>query len=152
MSEVAEHPVGPPPEPIRPMPPVTELGAMAMVCVAAGVIFSASYLPRKAPIAVPVVLAIAAALLLVACLLLLRRVEGFAWWRFRQVAGWALLAYAVIGGMIEYAFVFDGTRGDMLAVLSALLALFVLTVPLLIGFTVARFETAGDRPGPEPTR
>ena len=39
------------------------------------------------------------------------RLRDFAWERFLQVAGWALLAYAVIAGMIEYAFVYDKTRG-----------------------------------------
>jgi hypothetical protein len=141
----AEAHAGAPPEPIPAVPPVTELGAAAMVCIATGVIFSSSYLPRKAPLAVPIVLCAVAALLVVASLLLLSRVETFAWWRFRQVAGWALLAYAVIGGMIEYAFVYDHTRGSALVVLTALLVLFVLTVPLLIGFTVARFQSGPRR-------
>jgi hypothetical protein len=47
--------------------------------------------------------------------------------------------------MIEYAFVFDHTRGFQLVVLTLMLALFVLNVPILIGFTVARYARADDR-------
>jgi hypothetical protein len=82
---------------------------------------------------------VAAALQLVNAFLL-ARLREFAWARFRQVAGWSLLAYAVIGGMIEYAFVYDHTRGTQLVILTLLLALFMLNVPVLIAFTVARYQ------------
>ena len=111
-----------------------------MVAVAAGVIFMASYLPRHAPTWVTLVfLAIAAALQLTNAFLL-SRIEDFAWPRFFQVAKWALLAYLVIAAMIEYAFVYDGMRGTRLAVMTAMLLLFMLNVPVLIAFTVARYE------------
>ena len=57
-------------------------------------------------------------LLLVINLVLLARVEGFAWSRFFAVGKWALLAYAVIVGLIEYAFVRDHLRGGTLVVLT----------------------------------
>ncbi|HET7138284.1 MAG TPA: hypothetical protein VFI04_07995, partial [Gaiellaceae bacterium] len=60
----------------------------------------------------------------------------------KQVAGWSLLAYAVIAGMIEFAFIYDHTRGTQLVVLTLLLALFMLNVPVLIAFTVARYQRA----------
>ena len=78
--------------------------------------------------------------MLVAAVLLLAREREFAWRRFFQVAGWALLAYIVIAGMIEYAIVYDQTRGPVLAVMTLLLVTFTLTVPVLLGFTVARFQ------------
>ncbi len=108
--------------------------------VAAGVIYLAAYLPRHAPLGPAAGLLVAAAAVLVANLVLLSRQPGFAWWRFRQVAGWTLLAYVVIGGMIEYAFIYDRTSGAVLAVMSLLLLTFVLDVPILVAFTVARFE------------
>ena len=46
----------------------------------------------------------------------------------------------VIAGMIEYAFIYDHTRGTQLVIMTAMLVLFMLNVPLLIGFTVARFQ------------
>jgi hypothetical protein len=43
--------------------------------------------------------------------------------------------------MIEFAFVYDHTRGPQLAVMTAMLALFMLNVPVLIAFTVARYQS-----------
>jgi hypothetical protein len=58
------------------------------------------------------------------------------------VAKWAQLAYAIIAGMIEYAFLRNNLSGGPLVVLTLSLVIFAVHVPLLIGFTVARF--AGD--------
>lgn len=121
-------------------PRVTELGMLSIALVAAGVIYLAAYLPRHAPLGPAVALLAAAAAVLAANLVLLARRPGFAWARFRQVAGWMLVAYVVIAGMIEYAFVYDHTRGAVLVVMTLLLAIFTLNVPLIAGFTVARFE------------
>ena len=124
----------------RKVPPVTEVGAVSLAAVVVGVIYNAAYLPKHASTGVAVAIACVAAALLLVNLALVSRIENFAWQRFRQVAGWALLAYVIIGGMIEYAFVYDHTRGTQLAVLTAMLVLFVLNVPVLIAFTVARYE------------
>ena len=127
----------------RKLPPVTEIGAASMIAIAAGVIYLASYLPKHAPLWLAVVfLAIAAGLQLTNAFLL-TRIENFAWRRFAQVGKWGLLAYLVIAGMIEYAFVYDHTRGAQLVVMTLMLALFMLNVPVLIAFTVARYERAG---------
>jgi type III secretory pathway component EscS len=124
----------------RKLPPVTEVGAASMIAIAVGLIYNAAYLPKHAQTGVAIaILAVAAALQLVNYFLLARLTE-FAWARFKQVAGWALLAYAVIAGMIEYAFVYDHTRGTQLVLLTLMLALFMLNVPVLIAFTVARYE------------
>jgi hypothetical protein len=124
----------------RKLPPVTEIGAAAMVAVALGVIFNAAYLPKHAPTAVAVAIIVVAAALQLTNAYLLSRIRDFAWARFKQVAGWSLLAYAVIAGMIEFAFVYDHTRGTQLVILTLLLALFMLNVPVLIAFTVARYQ------------
>ena len=124
----------------RKLPPVTEIGAASMVAVAVGVIYNAAYLPKHAQTGVAIgILVVAAALQLVNAYLLVR-IRDFAWARFKQVAGWSLLAYAVIAGMIEFAFVYDHTRGTQLVILTLLLALFMLNVPVLIAFTVARYQ------------
>jgi hypothetical protein len=124
----------------RKLPPVTEIGAVSMIAFAAGVIYMASYLPKHAPMGVALIFLAVAATLQVTNVVLLARIENFAWPRFRQVATWALLAYLVIAGMIEYAFVYDHTRGAQLLVMTLMLALFMLNVPVLIAFTVARYE------------
>ena len=82
----------------------------------------------------------AAAALLVLNAVLLSRIEGFAWGRFRQVAGWVLAAYVVIAGMLEYVFVYDHTSGTQLLILTLMLAVFAVNVPMLLGFSVARFD------------
>ena len=124
----------------RKLPPVTEIGAAAMVAVAAGVIFNAAYLPKHAPTSVAIAILIVAAALEATNLFLVSRIRDFAWDRFKQVAGWFLVAYAVIAGMIEYAFIYDDTRGMQLVILTLMLLLFMLNVPVLAAFTVARYE------------
>jgi hypothetical protein len=124
----------------RKLPPVTEIGAASMVAVAVGVIYNAAYLPKHAQTGVAIAILVTAAVLQLANAYLLTRIRDFAWARFRQVAGWSLLAYAVIAGMIEFAFVYDHTRGTQLVILTLLLALFMLNVPVLIAFTVARYQ------------
>jgi hypothetical protein len=123
-------------------PRVTELGMLSIGLVAAGVIDLAAYLPRRAPLLAPSLLLAAAAAVLAANLVQVARRPGFAWRRFVQVAGWTLVAYLVIAGMLEYTFLYDRTRGGVLAVMTGLLAVFTLNVPLLVGYTVARYERA----------
>ena len=122
------------------MPKVTELGMVSIGLVAAGIIYLAAYLPDHAPLGPAIALLVTAVLVLAANAIWLATVPNFAWPRFRQVYGWLLLIYAVIAGMIEYAFVYDHTRGAVLVVMTCLLATFVLNVPLVAAFTVARFE------------
>jgi hypothetical protein len=124
----------------RKLPPITEIGAASMIAIAGGVIYVAAYLPKHAPLGFAVALLALAAALQLTNAFLLFRLRDFAWDVFFQVGGWALLAYAVIAGMIEYAFVFDKTRGVQLVVMTLMLALFMLNVPVLIAFTVARFQ------------
>ncbi len=126
----------------RKLPPVTEVGAAAMIAIAVGVIYNAAYLPKHAQTGVAIAILVVAAALELGNAVLLTRIQGFAWARFRQVAGWSLVAYVIIGGMIEYAFVYDHTRGTQLVILTCMLALFVLNVPVLIAFTVARYQRA----------
>jgi type III secretory pathway component EscS len=124
----------------RRLPPVTEIGAASMVAVAVGLIYNASYLPKHAQTDVAVAILVVAAVLQLVNAFLLSRLEDFAWDLFKQVAGWSLLAYAVIAGMIEFAFVYDDTRGTQLVILTLMLVLFMLNVPVLIAFTVARYQ------------
>jgi hypothetical protein len=123
----------------RRLPPVTQVGMASLALIVAGGIYLASHLPQQVPLAPAVVLLALSALLLAANLLSLARVDDFAWGRFFQVAGWALLAYATIAATIEYAFLRNGLSGGPLVVLTLSLVVFALHVPMLIGFTVARY-------------
>jgi len=124
----------------RKVPPVTGLWMLSLALIAGGVSYLAAYLPKRAPLGPAAGLLVAAAVVLVVGVVLLARQRDFAWRRFRQVAGWTLLAYVVIAGMIEYAFVYDHTRGAVLVVMTSMLFVFMLAPPLLVGFTVARFQ------------
>ncbi len=121
-------------------PRVTELGMLSIGLVAAGVIYLAAYLPRRAPLVPAVILLAAAVAVLALNVAVILRRPGFAQWRFRQVAGWMLLVDLVVGGMLEFTFLRDHTHGAMLALMTLLLATFTLNVPVLAGYTVARFE------------
>ena len=87
----------------------------------------------------------ASALLLVGNVIALSRVRDFAWERFLTVGKWSLLAYVVIAGMIEYAFLQDHIRGGTLVVLTLSLVVFAVHVPMLVGFTVARYADSEAR-------
>ena len=73
---------------------------------------------------------------------LLLRTRGLAWDKFFLVGRWTLLSYVIAAALIEFAFVKDHTRGGALVVLTAMLALFAVNVPLIVAFTVARFQAA----------
>jgi hypothetical protein len=121
-------------------PPIGEVGVVALALVATTLVYLTSYLPGK-PTTVPAYVMLAVATLLIAGSgLVVARLANFSRPAFKQVAGWALLAYLVIGGMIEYVFLRNHTRGEELALLTWALALFVLDVPLLLGFGVARYQ------------
>ena len=128
------------------LPPVTQLAVVSFAMIIASGIWIASHLPKHVPIAPSVVLITLSASLVVTNVVLLARVQSFEWDRFFGVAKWSFLAYAVIAGLIEYVFIHDGTRGAELVVLTLSLVIFAVHVPLLIGYTVARYPVVYDSP------
>ena len=123
----------------RDMPPVTQVGMTSLALIVAGGIYLAAHLPQSVPLTPAIVLLALSALLLAANLFSLTRVHDFAWSRFFQVGRWALLAYAITAGLIEYAFLRNGLSGGPLIVLTLSLVVYALHVPMLIAFTVARY-------------
>jgi hypothetical protein len=97
------------------------------------------------PLGPAIALLAASALLLAGNLATLARVRDFAWDRFFAVARWALLAYLIVAAMIEFSFVRDHVSGGPLVVLTLSLVLFAVHVPVLIGFTVARYQDTEAR-------
>ncbi|MHB2022884.1 MAG: hypothetical protein ACYCO3_06095 [Mycobacteriales bacterium] len=122
------------------LPPAAQLIVAALALVVTGGIYLAAHLPGRPALGPPIGLAAAAAVLLASAAALLSRVRPFAWGTFRRVGGWALTAYLVIAGMLEYVFVFDHTPARVLGVLTAMLALFAVAVPMLMAFSVARYQ------------
>jgi hypothetical protein len=121
-------------------PPVTPLAVGSLVCMIVGGIWMAGYFPRSAPLGVPAASLVLGGVLLVAALVLLSRVRPFAWGVFRTVWRWALLAYLVVSGMIEFSFVHNGATGTPLVLVSAMLVVFAVDVATLIATTVARYQ------------
>jgi hypothetical protein len=133
----------------RDLPPVTQLGMASLALIVIGGIYLAAHLPQHVALGPAIALLAASALLLAGNLVALARVPGFPWRRFLDVAKWALLAYATIAALIEYAFLRNDLRGGALVVLTLSLVVFAVHVPILIGFTVARFaEPEGPAGGP----
>jgi hypothetical protein len=124
----------------RKLPPVTEVGMASLALIVAGGIYLSAHLPEHVPLAPAAILLALSAALLVGNLVSLARVEGFHWNRFLEVARWALLAYAITAGLIEYAFVRNHVAGGTLVVLTLSLVVYAVHVPMLIGFTVARYD------------
>jgi hypothetical protein len=129
----------------RTLPPVTQLAMTSMALIVAGGIYLAAHLPRHVPLGPALALLVASALLLAINIVALARVRDFAWDRFFEVGRWSLLGYLVIAGLIEYAFLQDHIRGGALVVLTLSLAVFAVHVPMLVGFTVARYAGRADR-------
>ncbi len=124
----------------RRLPPITQLAVASMIFVVIGGIYLAAHLPRSAPLGLPIALVTVSLLLMFANVVALTRIRGFAWDAFFLVGRWALLAYLVIAGMLEYVFVTDGTRGSALIVLTLMLIVYAVDIPLLLAFSVARYQ------------
>lgn len=131
---------------VRRLPPVAEIAVAAMALIIIGGITLASRLPRPAPLPLLVALLAAAAVLVLADVVLLARLREFAWPVFFQVAKWSLLAYAVMYGVLEFTFVYDHVAGSTLVVLTLMLVVIAVDVPMLFGFSVARYAEVPEVP------
>jgi hypothetical protein len=126
----------------RRFPPVAEIGTATLIFIVIGGVYIASYAPRHPPLGLPTALLIASGILLGVNVVMLARTRDLAWGKFFLVGRWTLLAYLIAAGLIEFAFVRDHTRGGALVVLSLMLFVFAVDVPLIISFTVARYQSA----------
>lgn len=127
----------------RKLPPVAETAVVSICLMLVGGIYLAAQLPGHPGLVLPAVLVGAGGLLTVADLVVLSRIRPFAWGTFFLVIKWALVAYAVIAGVLEFVFVRDHTPGATMAVLTATLVVFAVDVPTVLAFTVARFADPG---------
>jgi hypothetical protein len=122
------------------LPPVMPIAIATLALVVSGGILVAAQYGRPAHLTAPTVLLGAALALLLANVVLLARIRAFAWPVFFRVLGWALLAYAVIAGILEYVFVYDHTPARLLALFTGMLLLFAVDVPLMLAYSVARWQ------------
>jgi hypothetical protein len=146
VSAPSVHGAGPTEAPPAPaLPPVAHIAVLSMALVIAGGIYMGSHLPAKASLGVPIGLLVASGVLVLVNVAQLARLREFSWSTFRLVGKWALVAYLVITGLLEYVFVLDGTRGSALVVLTVSLAIFAVDVPVLLAFSVARYQPVEQR-------
>lgn len=129
----------------RRLPPVTELGMLSLALIVAGGIYLSAHLPQHVPLGPAWALLAASVLVLAVNIVALSRIRDFAWPRFFEVAKWSLLAYVVIAGMILYVFLQNHISGGTLVVLTLSIAVFAVHVPMLVGFTVARYADPDGR-------
>lgn len=124
----------------REYPPIAELSVASMIAIVIGGVYLAAHLPRHAPPGVPIAMLLISGGIILANVILLSRIENFAWKSFLLVAKWSLVAYVVIAGMLEYVFVKDGTSGGTLVLVTLMLIAYAINIPLLFAFSVARYQ------------
>jgi hypothetical protein len=134
----------PRPATLRRLPPVAELIVLSVALMLSGGVYLAAYLPRHPSLAPAIVLLAAGALSTLLAIAMLVRIKPFAWQKFFLVSRYAFVAYLVIAGILAYVFIYDHTRGATLAVLMGTLAVFALDVPMVIAFTVARYDEVSE--------
>ncbi len=127
------------------LPPVMPIAISTLVLVVAGGIVVAAQYGRPPKLTVPVILLGLAAVLLIVNAVLVLRIKEFARPVFRRVLGWALLAYGVIAGILEFVFAFDHTPAREFTLFTGLLVLFALDVPLMLSYSVARWQPPDAR-------
>ena len=125
---------------MKKLPPISELSVLALAIVVAGGVFLAAHLPKHTTLVPTTVAVVLAGAIVLVNLSLLRQIKEFDWKVFTTVAKWTLLAYGLIAGALEYIFIKDGSRGSVLAVMTATLIIFAINLPIHFGFTVARYS------------
>jgi hypothetical protein len=125
-------------------PPIVPLAVASMAAIIIGGIYIAGHLPQQFPLTPAVILLIVSLVLAGAALVMLRGLDQFSWPTFFTVGRWALLAYVVIAGMLEYVFVVDGVRGSTLILTTLMLAVYALDIPLILAFSVARYQPVAE--------
>jgi hypothetical protein len=123
----------------RRLPPVTEVAMTSLALIVAGGIYLVAHLPLHVPLAPAIILLALSGLLTVVNIVMLMRVDGFPWNRFFAVAKWSALSYLVISGLLLYVFLRNSVSGGPLVILTLSLLVFAIQVPILMGFTVARY-------------
>ena len=131
--------------PARKLPPILEVGCAAMVLCIVGVVYLTSYVPRTPSLAPAIALIIAAGAIVLVNAAILSRIPNFNWPLFWQVGRWTLVGYAVIAGMLMFTFIYDRLPTGQLTLLVGTLAVFAVDIPIMLGFSVARFQPRAPR-------
>ena len=128
----------------RKLPTIDLICIATMILVVIGGIYVAAKLPQEVPLGLPIALTAVAGGLVAVNLVLLSRLRDFAWHYFRLVAAWSFVAYLAISGMLEFAFLRNDTPDDVMVLLTAQLLVYAVNIPLLLGFSVARYQSVDE--------
>ncbi len=132
-----------------PIPPPNAFAVLVLVLVLIAIGTVASYLPGPAPLDVTLPVMEVALVAYAGAVWRLFGTRTYAWPTFFAVARPAFWASATGALIIEFAFHHDDTAGWSSAILSTGLALIVLDLPLLLGYSIARNDPTPE-PEPEP--
>lgn len=131
--------------PVRPferkLPPVIPVAMFGLTLAITGGVLVVAQIGEKPSLAVPTIFMAGAIVLELAAIAMLLTIRPFAWARFALVVRWALLAYVLQSAIIEWSFIINDVPGRPLTVLTAGLVVFATIVPLMIAFTVARYQS-----------
>ena len=120
-------------------PVIACITATVICCILAAGIMVAHF-PGPSPLWGSILwVSVAAALTVVSAVLILTR-RPFARKLFLTVAKWVFLYILALSGIGEYVLMLDGTTGAPLVVMTIILLLFLVNIPMLWGFSVARHE------------
>ncbi|MBI4301523.1 MAG: hypothetical protein HY664_02840 [Chloroflexi bacterium] len=122
------------------LPPVGLVGTLALGLAIAGVIYLTSYLPKEPSFTPAIGFLVAAAAAVMVNAIALARVQGFAWRIFFVVGGWTLLGYGLISGLLMFIFIHNNLPTRQLAFQIATLFVLAVDVPMMLAFSVARYQ------------
>lgn len=133
----------------RRLPPIVGLAMAALTfAVVGGVIVAAQFGLTGASLVVPAVFVVGALVLEAITVVVMARIRPFAWVRFRQVFLIALAAYVLQSAIIGWTFLKNDTPAGPLLVLTGGLVVFATIVPLMIAFTVTRYQAVDEEGRP----
>ena len=124
----------------RRLPPVVVVAMLGLTLAITGGVLVIAQIGKEPSLAVPTASMVVAIVLELSAIVMLVRIHPFAWARFLLVLRWTLLAYVIQSAVIEWSFIINDVPGRPLAVLTAGLVVFATIVPLMIAFTVARYQ------------
>jgi len=125
----------------RKAPPCDMVCVGIMALVLATAVYLIGFLPHK-PTLVPawIMLGIAVVLLLAVVILLFSNKDTINFHMFGKVFKWMLLAYVVISGMLGSIVFVNRMPADIVATAVVAMVLFAIDIPLLVAFTVAKYQ------------
>jgi len=124
----------------RSLPPIPALCEASLAATIAAAVVLAAQLPHVGSLVVPIVLAALAWIMILAAVFVLATIRPFNFRVLKMVSLRQFLAELVVAGMLEFVFLRDHLPTGPLAVFSVLVGSFSVSVALLIGFQVARWQ------------